>query len=95
MYVDNLCAAVINPIKLIEQLQSDAIIFKLKRTSKIEDTVHLGCRFACDQCGVLYMNPGVYVLKMEDAYIHCFGVKPKQSLQSLLESGSHPELDVS
>ena len=53
--------------KLIEQLQSDPINFKLKGTAKIEDTVHLGCRFARDQFGVLYMDPGEYVSKMEDS----------------------------
>ena len=41
------------------------------------------------------MDPGEYVSKMEDAYVHHFGEKPKQSVQSPLESGDHPELDVS
>ena len=39
--VDNLCVPVMDPIKLVEQLQSDSINFKLKGTSKIENTVHL------------------------------------------------------
>ena len=84
-----------DPIRLIEQLQSDPINVKLKGTGKIEDTVHLGCRFARNQFGVLYMDPGKYVSKTEDTYVHRFGEKPKQSVQSPLKSGDHPELDVS
>ena len=53
MYIDDLCAAVMDPIKLVDQLQSNPINFKLKGTSKIENTVHIGCRFARDQFGVL------------------------------------------
>ena len=75
-----------DPIKLIEQLQSDPINFKLKSTAKIEDTVHLKCRFARDQFGVLYMDFGEYVSKMEDTYVHRFGEKPRQSVQCPLES---------
>ena len=41
------------------------------------------------------MDPGEYVSKMEDAYVHRFGEKPKQLVQSPLESVDHPELDVS
>ena len=93
-YVDDLCVAVMNPIKLVDQLQSNPINFKLKDTPKIENTVYLGCQFAQDQFRVLYMDPGEYVSKMEDAYVHCFGEKPRQLVQSPLESRDHPELDV-
>ena len=41
------------------------------------------------------MDPGEYVSKMEDSYVHRFGKKLKQSVQSPLESGDHPELDAS
>ena len=41
------------------------------------------------------MAPGEYVSKMEDAVVHHFGEEPKQLVQSTLESGDHPELDVS
>ena len=69
-YVDDLCCCVMDPLKLIKQLQSDPINFKLKGTAKIEDTIHLGCRFSRDQHGIMYMDPGEYISKMEDAYIH-------------------------
>ena len=36
-----------------------------------------------------------YVSKIEDAYVHRLGEKPMQTVQSPLEGGDHPELDVS
>ena len=36
MYVDDLCAAVMDPTKLIDQLQSDPINFKLKGRAKLK-----------------------------------------------------------
>ena len=41
------------------------------------------------------MDPWEYISKMEDSYVHQFGEKPKQYVQSPLESGDHPELDAS
>ena len=41
------------------------------------------------------MDPREYASKMKDAYFHRFGEKPKQSVQSPLESRDHPKLDVS
>ena len=94
-YIDNLCTTVMEPLKLIEQLQSDQINFKLKSTANVEGTVYLGCRFAQHQIGLLYMEPGEYVSKIEDSYVHHFCIKPKQTVQSLSESGDHLELTVS
>ena len=94
-YVDDLAIVAKDPLKLIKQLQSSPINFKLKGTAKIEDTVHLGCCFSRDQHGVLYMDHGCYVSNMEDMYEHRFGSKPKQTYQTPLESSDHPELDTS
>ena len=41
------------------------------------------------------MDPGEYISKMENSYVHRFGEKPKQSVQSPLESRDHPKLDMS
>jgi hypothetical protein len=40
--------------------------FKLKGSGEVN--FHLGCGFERDSDGVLCMNPGRYVDKMEDAY---------------------------
>lgn len=95
IYIDDLAIVTKDPLKLIQQLPPKPNNFKLEGTTKIEDTVHLCCRFAQDQHGVLYTDPGCYVSKMEDMYVQSFKSKPKQTCQIPLDSGDHPELDVS
>ena len=55
---------------------------------------HLGCDFGRDQDGTNYYGPFKYVEKMLDAYEHLFGEK-LTGYSSPLETGDHPELDMS
>ena len=41
------------------------------------------------------MDPREYISKIEYSYLHRFGEKPKQSVQSSLKSRNHPKLDAS
>ena len=82
-HVDYLSTAVMELLKLIKQLQSNSINLKMKATVKINN-----------QFVVLYMDHGEYVSKKKDTDVHHFGVIQKQAVQSLLEGGDHPELDI-
>ena len=91
-YVDDLCIIMENPLEFLEQLSSAPYNFKLKGSGEVN--FHLGCGFERDSDGVLCMNPGRYVDKMEDAYKQVFKELPKQKYRSPLVKGDHPELDT-
>ena len=94
-YVDDLALCVKDLIKLLNQLQSEPFNFKLKGLQPIENAIHLGCKFARDQHGVLYMHPNQYISRIEDAYRHQFKDNPNTKVKSPLEPGDYPELDTS
>ena len=69
------------------------IMFNVK--DSINRAVHLGCAFAHDQHGILYIDPNQYIKRMKNAYKHRFDDKPDMRIHSLLDQGYHPELDTS
>ena len=94
-YMDNLAIIVKEPEKFFKQLQGAPFNFKLKGSTLIDGAIHLGCAFAHDQQGVLYMDLNQYIKQIEEAYKHRFNVKPDTCIQSPLDPGDHPKLDVS
>jgi hypothetical protein len=82
-----------DPEAFLKQLSSAPYNFKLKGSGEVN--FHLGCGFERDSDGVLCMNPGRYVDKMEDAYKQYFKEQPNQKHRSPLVKGDHPELDTS
>jgi len=67
-YVDDLAVIVKDPQLFFEQLKSPPYNFELKGSTAIDGAVHLGCAFARDQHGVLYMDPNQYIKQMEESY---------------------------
>ena len=91
-YVDDLAIIIKDPQSLINQLKAAPYNFKLKGSGPLN--FHLGCGFARDDNGTLYMDPGKYIDRMMEAYKQHFGVKPDMKHRSLLQKGAHPELDT-
>ena len=54
-YVDDLCIVMKDPEAFLKQLTSDPYNFKLKGSGELK--FHLGCGFARDPDGTLYMDP--------------------------------------
>ena len=56
-----------DPKEFLDQLESDPYNFKLKGSGEI--TFHLGCSLVQDSTGILCMDPGQYIDKMEESRI--------------------------
>ena len=93
-YVDNLCFVVSDPKTFLKELKSNSVhVFKLKGSSGVN--FHLGCGFVQDSTGTLCMDASRYVDKMCDNYSRLFPDSPIQKkYRQSLETGDHPELDV-
>ena len=91
-YVDDLAIASKHPENIIDELVK---VHKLKLKGSGPITYHLGANFFRDEDNVLCMSPTKYIIRMVDNYQRIFGVKPKTTYTSPLESGDHPELDTS
>ncbi len=91
VYIDDLAIASKDPEAILNVLK-DKYDFKLKGSGPI--AFHLGCTFYRDEDGVLCMSAKRYVERMVDSYVRMFGEKPKQIVTSPLESGDHPELNL-
>ena len=81
-----------DPQSLIDQLMAAPHNFKLKESGPLN--FHLGCGFARDKDGTLYMDPGKYIDCMMEAYEQHFGTKPDTKHKSPLQKGDHPEIDT-
>ena len=81
-YVNDLCIIMKNPQSLLDQLMAPPYNFKLKEY--VELAFHLGCGFKNDHTGNLYMDPGKYINRMEEAYIQHYKTKPVQRHRSPL-----------
>ena len=92
VYVDDLALAMKDP-KEFTDLLATKYKFKLKGTGPI--SFHLGMDFFRDEDGTLCMAPRKYIDKLLNVYQQMFGGPPKQTMQSPLEKGDHPELDTS
>ena len=92
-YVDDLCMIMKDPQSLLDQLMAPPYNFKLKGSREL--SFHLGCSSKCDSTDILYMDPGKYVARMEEAYVQHFKTKPVQKHQYPLQKGDYPELDTS
>ena len=92
-YVNDLCMVMCNPEEFLAKLRANPYNFKLKGSGELN--FHLGCGFCRDKNGVLYMDPGRYIKKMEESYKNFFGDIPPLRFYSPLEEGDHPELDTS
>ena len=92
-YVDNLCLIMCKPEDFLAKLRSNSYNFKLKGSGELN--FHLGCGFCRDDNGILYMNSGRYIKKLEESYKNFFGDIPPLKVYSLLEERDHPELDNS
>ena len=84
-----------DPGTFLKQLQSPPFNFKLKGSGELK--FHLGCGFHKDEDDFLYMDPGKYIQKIEEAHLHIFwpNVPLIAKYQSSLEEGDHSELDIS
>jgi hypothetical protein len=91
VYVDDLLAAMKNPMELMDQLRAAPYNYKLKGVC--EPTYHLGGDFFRDKDGTLCYGAQTYVKRLIDSYEKMFGVKPKK-FSAALEKGDHPELDL-
>ena len=91
-YVDDLCMIMKDPQSLLDQLMAPQYNFKLKGSGEL--AFHLGCGFQQDSTGTLYMDPGKYIDRMEEAYLQHFKTKPVQQERSPLQKGDHPKLDI-
>ena len=93
VYVDDLAFAVDNPQQFVDNL-CHKHNFKLKGTGPID--YHLGANFSRDNDGILCMSPKKYITEwLASSYMTMFGEKPKTRSKSPLESGDHPETDIS
>jgi hypothetical protein len=92
VYVDDLCIAMKDPGKLIDELR-DTHNYKLKGVGPIK--YHLGCNFERDKDGTLRTGPKKDIDEtMIPWYENTYGTKPTNCV-SPLEKGDHPELDTS
>ena len=73
-YVDDLTLAMKDPLALIKQLEGDPFKLKFKGTEEL--SFQLGCGFARDDDGTLYMEASKYIKRMEEAYERYFGEPP-------------------
>ena len=90
-YVDDLCIVAKQPSQIIQHLE-DTQHYKLKGTGPIKN--HLGCDYFLDNDGNLVYVPRKYIQKLINDFNIMFGHKPKH-YSSPLDSGDHPELEIS
>ena len=93
-YIDDLCFVISDPKAFLEELKNNLVHdFKLKGSSEVN--FHFGCGFVQDSTGTLCMDASHYVDKMCDNYSRLFPGSPIQKKYwQPLETGDHPELDV-
>ena len=92
MYIDDLAIIMKDSQVFIDQLELAPYSFKLKGSGPLN--FHLGCEFNCDSTGTLYMDPGKYIDRIEEAYVQHFGIKPDKKHRSPLQKGDHSNLDT-
>jgi len=92
VYVDDLAIVSKDPQAIITAFEKD-YKFKLKGTGPI--SFHLGCDFARDPDGTLYLMPKKFIERMAKAYESHFGTKPSKKYSTPLDKDDHPETDLS
>lgn len=93
VYVDDLAIGMKNPEAFL-QILIEKYKFKLKGSGPIK--FHLGCDFARDADGTLWMSAEQYIDRMASQYERMFGTKPStRKFQSPLDQNDHPETDDS
>ena len=90
-YVDDLCMTTKDPQSLLDQLMAPQYNCKLKGSGEL--VFHLDCGFKCDSTGTLCMDPGRFIVRIEEAHAQHFKTKPVQRHRSPLQKGDHPELE--
>jgi len=91
-HADDLAIASKDPSAIVEELTTK---HKLKLNGSVFIAYHLGADFYRDKDGVLCVAARIYVEGMRSSYVTMFGTKSKQIVNSPLEKGNLPELDVS
>ena len=92
VYVDDLCFCGVNPDKFFDILVKK-YNYKLKGVGPI--SYHLGGDFGREKDGTLYWGAETYITKILDNYKRWFGSEPPKKFSSPMETGDHPELDMS
>ena len=91
VYVDDLLIASKAPQAIINALEAEPCMFKLRGTGKVK--CHLGNDFFRDEDGVICVGPQKYIERMATQHEHLFGSEPKRNITLPLERNDHPELD--
>jgi len=92
IYVDDLTIVSKDPQAIITAFEKDSK-FKLKGAGLI--SFHLGCNFARDSYGTLYLMPKKFIERMAMAYESHFGTKPTKKYSTPLDKDDHPKTDLS
>ena len=92
VYVDDIMAAMKDPMWLMDKLRAAPWNYKLKGVC--EPKYHLGGDFFRDKDGTLCYGAQTYVKRLLDSYRSLFGDLPKEYVSSI-EKGNHLDLDSS
>lgn len=92
-YVNDLTLVMKDPLSLIKQLKQPPYNLKFKGTEEL--SFQLGCGFASDPDGTLYMEASKYITRMEESHQRYFWELPSTKIKQPLEEGDHPKLDTS
>ena len=89
-YVDDLCIAAKNPVKIIQTLKED---YKLKVKGDGPLSHHLGADYTRDKDKTLVCQPKKYIDKLVDSYHSMFKQDLPNTMRAPLDKNDHPELD--